>query len=175
MAGTLAPLQPVMQDFKSWVTGNSVYRMWVNSMIEQANAYVAGLNEKTRREIKADGDVVWIEGYDAFFEILNEIITTSPSFNNTAQVGTPMNGFLAVSMATQAGTALFHDELFNTQFRKVLDAWNTFLKSSPSLDKLDIKHPEKPGSWISKAFKGFRRRMENLDLKRDILNLIQHT
>ena len=150
-AGTLAPLQPVLQDFKNWVIANSVYRMWVNSMIEQANAYVAGLPPSTRKEIAKDGDAVWIEGFDAFFEILNEIITTSPAFNNTAQVGTPMNGLLAVSMATQAGTALFHDEVFNQQFKTVLDAWNTFLKSSASLDKLDIDHPEKPGSWISKA------------------------
>lgn len=150
-AGTLAPVQPVIHDFKQWVTDHGVYRMWVHSMIEQANAYVAGLDPKTRQEIKADGDVLWIEGYDAFFEILNEIISTSPAFNDTAQVGTPMNGFLAVSMATEAGTALFHDALFNLQFRKVLDAWNTFLKGSPSLDKLDIDDPEKPGSWISKA------------------------
>ncbi|HEX6745824.1 MAG TPA: phophatidylserine decarboxylase associated domain-containing protein [Longimicrobium sp.] len=149
-AGTLAPLQPVMQEFKQWVVANSVYRMWINWMIEQANDFVCGLDEKTRKEIKGDGDVLWIEGFDAFFEILNEIITTSPSFNTTAQVGTPMNGFLAVSMATEAGLALFHDKAFNQQFKKVLDAWNTFLKGSASLDKLDISDPEKPGSWISR-------------------------
>ncbi len=150
-AGTLAPLQPVMQNFKAWVTGHGVYRMWLNSMIEQANAYVAGLPDETRKEIKTDGDVIWIEGYDSFFEILNEIITTSPSFNTTAQVGTPMNGFLAVAMGTKAGAALFHDATFNQQFKQVLDAWNTFLKSCSSLDKLDINDPEKPGSWISAA------------------------
>lgn len=150
-AGTLAPLLPVMQDFKDWITGHSVYRMWVNSMIEEANAFVASLDPATRREIEHDGDALWIEGYDAFFEILNEIISTSPSFNTTAMVGTPMNGFLAVSMATPAGLALFHDATFNARFKTVLDAWNTFLKTSPSLDKLDINDPEKPGSWISKA------------------------
>jgi len=150
-AGALAPLQPVLQDFKNWIIDNSIYRMWLTSMIEQANAFVAGLDEKTRKEIKDDGDVIWIEGFDAFFEILNEIITTSPSFNDTAQVGTPMNGFLAVAMGTEAGAALFHDMVFNQQFKTVLDAWNTFLKSQPSLDKLDILEPDKPGSWISKA------------------------
>ncbi len=150
-AGKLAPLQPVLQDFKNWVTGHSTYRMWTTSMIQQANAFVSSLPAKTRKEIKADGDIVWIEGYDSFFEILNEIITTSPAFNTTAQVGTPMNGFLAVAMGTQAGAALFHDTKFNQQFRNILNAWNTFLKSSASLDKLDINDPEKPGSWISKA------------------------
>jgi len=150
-AGTLAPLQPVMQDFKDWVTSHSVYRMWVTSMINQANAYVCTLDEPTRQEIKEDGDTLWIKDYDSFFEILNEIITTSPSFNNTAQVGTPINGFLAIAMATRAGVALFHDTTFNLQFKKVLDAWNAFLKSPASLDKLDIQDPEKEGSWISKA------------------------
>ncbi len=150
-AGTLAPLVPAMQEFKNWVTAHSVYRMWLGSMIEQANHYVRSLDAKTKKEINDDGDVLWIEGYDEFFEILNEIITTSPAFNNTAQVGTPMNGFLAVAMGTRAGAALFHDMIFNQQFKTILDAWNTFLKTSASLDKLDINNPEKPGSWISKA------------------------
>lgn len=126
--------------------------MWVNSMIEQSNAYVATLDEATKEQIKdADGDALWIAGYDSFFEILNEIISTSSSFNTTAQVGTPMNAFLAVSMGTEAGVALFHDTTFNQQFKKVLNAWNAFLKSSASLDKLDINDPEKEGSWISAA------------------------
>ncbi len=150
-AGTLAPLIPEMQEFKAWVTSNSVYRMWLMSMIEQANTYVMGLDEKTRKQIKKVGDVLWIEGYDSFFEILNEIITTSPAFNNSIQVGTPMNGFLAVAMGTKSGAVLFHDATFNLQFKKILDSWNTFLKSSASLDKLDINNPDKEGSWISKA------------------------
>jgi len=149
-AGTLTPLTPVMKDFKTWVTTHSVYRMWVTLMIEQANAWVAKKNHiRYWKEIKQDGDVLWIPGYDSFFEILNEIITTSPSFNKTTMVGTPMNGFLAVSMATEAGLALYSDTTFNQQFKKVLDAWNTFLKTSDSLDKLDINDPDKEGSWIS--------------------------
>ncbi len=151
-AGTLAPMQREIIDFKKWVTHNSVYRMWVTMMINQANAFVVQLDEDTREEIRDDdGDKLWIKGYESFFEILNEIITTSPSFNTTAMVGTPMNGFLAISMATEAGVALFHDTTFNIQFKKVLDAWNRYLKSSDSLDKLDIEHPEKEGSWISEA------------------------
>lgn len=145
-AGTLAPLQPEMQGLKGWVTSHSVYRMWVTSRIDQAYAFVASLDEATRKEIKEDGDVLWIEDYDSLFETLNEIITTSPAFNTTALVGTPTNGLLAVAMATEAGLALFHDTTFNLQFKKILDAWNTFLKSYDSLDKLDINDPEKDWS-----------------------------
>jgi phosphatidylserine decarboxylase len=151
-AGTLAALQPEIQELKAWVTTHSVYRMWVTAMIDQANAFVQTLDEETREEIKdQDGDVLWIDGFDSLFEILNEIITTSPSFNTTAMVGTPMNGLLAIAMATEAGLALFHDTTFNHHFKRVLDAWNRFLKSGGSLDKLDIYDPEKEGSWISKA------------------------
>ncbi|MEM7247964.1 MAG: phophatidylserine decarboxylase associated domain-containing protein [Acidobacteriota bacterium] len=151
--GTLTPMTAEMATFKAWVTSHSVYRMWVSSMIEQANAFVSTLDAKAKKEIAGDGDALWIDGYDSLFEILNEIITTSPAFNTTAMVGTPMNGLLAVSMATEAGLALFHDTTFNEQFKKVLDAWNAFLKSPQSLDKLDIYDPEKPGSWISTAAK----------------------
>lgn len=147
--GTLGPLQPAIKGFKDWVTSHSVYRMWLTSMINQANGFVCTLDKSARDEIRGDGDALWIKDYDSFFEILSEIISTSPSFNTTAQVGTPMNGFLAIAMATKAGIALFHDTAFNQQFKTVLDAWNGFLKSSASLDKLDINAPNKPGSWIS--------------------------
>jgi phosphatidylserine decarboxylase len=148
----LIALDPAVQEFKNWVTGNSVYRMWANLMMEQANAFVATLDPTTQAYIRDTcGDSLFIGGYDEFFDILSVIVQESPSFNDTVQVGTPMNGFLAVSMGTQAGAGLFHDTLFNQQFKKVLDAWNAFLKRPASLDKLDINNPEKPGSWISQA------------------------
>ena len=151
-AGTLTPLVPEMVAFKEWVVTHSVYRMWMTSMIQESNAYVATLDKETKQEIHHDdGDILFIEDFDMLIEALNEIITTSPSYNATEMVGTPMNGLLAISMATPSGLALFHDATFNAEFKKVLDAWNTFLKSPESLDKLDIDHPEKPGSWISKA------------------------
>lgn len=150
--GTLLPLGSEIAEFKAWVTGHSVYRMWVQMMIDQSNAYIMTLDDETKEEIKDDdGDVVWIEGWDEFFDTINYIINHSPSFNETAMVGTPLNGLLAISMATEAGLALFHDATFNEQFKKVLNAWNAYLKDSKSLDKLDTEHPEKPGSWISKA------------------------
>ncbi|ETS84944.1 hypothetical protein PFICI_02969 [Pestalotiopsis fici W106-1] len=150
----LKDLHPVVADFKEWVTSHSVYRMWVRAMVEQANTFIATLDRVTKDQIKKDGDTLWISNYDEIFNIMNAIIQTSPAFNNTVQVGCPMSGFLAVGMGTQAGVALFHDATFNGQFQKVLNAWNAFLKSPKSLDKLDITNPEKPGSWISKeAFK----------------------
>jgi phosphatidylserine decarboxylase len=87
-AGTLTEMRPEIKEFKHWVTTHSVYRMWVTSLIEQANAYVL-THWKDIKDIHDDGDAFWIDGYDGFFETLNEIITTSPSFNTSAMVGTP--------------------------------------------------------------------------------------
>jgi phosphatidylserine decarboxylase len=151
-AGKLTPVHPEITTFKTWIEQHSAYRMWMTAMIDQANTFIKSLDDETRKHIRdKDGDTLWIKDLDSLYEILNEIITTSPSFNDTAQVGTPMNGLLAVAMGTEAGAALFHDTTFNEQFKKVLNAWNTFLKSPASLDKLDITDPEKEGSWISKA------------------------
>lgn len=144
-------LHPVVQEFKDWVTSHSIYRMWVHSMIEQANTFIASLDRTTKAQIEADGDTLWISDHDEFFNVISAIIQTSPSFNNTIQCGCPLSGFLAIGMGTQAGVSLFHDTLFNSQFGKVLNAWNSYLQSSESLDKLDITEPEKAGSWISKA------------------------
>jgi phosphatidylserine decarboxylase len=153
-AGTLTPMRPELTELKHWVSENPVYRMWVCLMIEQANAFVTTLDDTTLEQIEdKDGDALWIKNFDNLFEILNEIVTTSPAFNETFMVGTPMNGLLCVAMGTQAGVALFHDSAFNAQFKPVLNAWNEFLKSADSLDKLDIREPEKPGSWISAAAK----------------------
>jgi phosphatidylserine decarboxylase len=147
--GTLTPMGEVMSNFKYWVTTHGIYRMYMTQMIDQANAYLEGLDEETKHKIKGDGDFTGIYTYELLFDCLNEIITTSPAFNTSAQVGTPMNGLLAVAMATEAGLTLFHDATFNAQFKTILDAWNTFLKSPASLDKLDITKPDKLGSWIS--------------------------
>ncbi len=166
-AGTLTPIIPAVQEFKTWVYENSIYRMWVNVMITQANDFIKSLSAADQQKIVLDGDTIWIEDIDSLFDILNEIVTTSPSFNDTLMVGTPMNGLLAVSMATEAGLALFHDVTFNQKFKGILEAWNHFLKSPDSLDKLDIHNCEKEGSWISNDAWGagvWDQMVKNVDL-----------
>ncbi|KAF6745484.1 Phophatidylserine decarboxylase-domain-containing protein [Ephemerocybe angulata] len=146
----LRPVHDTISTFKQFIEANGIYRMLVNRMLDEANAFIATCDPATIAEIQAFGDTT-VYSYDDFFTYLNEIINTTPSFNDTAQVGTPMNGLLAVAMGTPSGADLFHDSTFNAQFKLVLDAWNSFLKSPQSLDKLDIQNPEKQGSWISQA------------------------
>jgi len=150
-AGTLTPMTDTVAYFKDFITSNSIYRMYVNGMITESNLFLANASEKVRKEIDKDGDNDKVLSYDFLFDAINDIVTTSPSFNTGAMVGTPMNALLALCMGTGNGTALFHDSEFNQEMKKVLDSWNTYLKTPASLDKLDIDHPEKTGSWISKA------------------------
>jgi phosphatidylserine decarboxylase len=150
-AGLLKPMLPVIRDFKAWTTGSAVHRMLTVSMINTSNDYVRSISKKTRKAMHGVGDTLGMGSYDTFFEVLNELIQTSPGFNKTEMVGVPISAYLTVGMSTQPGIALFADAEYNKQLRKVLNAWNEFLRSPASLDKLDIKDPEKPGSWISKA------------------------
>lgn len=147
-AGQVGELSPAVQAFQDWISADGYYYDLVNAMIDESNDFVAA-NAEDIQEIESDGDTIWIPNYEDLFILLDQIVTTSPSFNTTVMVGTPMNGLLAVAMATPSGLKLFIDPTFNAQLKKVLDAWNTFLKSPDSLDKLDISNPEKPGSWIS--------------------------
>lgn len=149
--GLLRPLTPVIANFKHWVVTNSTYRMWVESMITASNEYIRSISTKKQREILDTGDTIGMGDFDMFFEILNEIIQTSPGFNSTEMVGVPLSAYLTISMGTQPGIALYNDSEFNKQIKKVLNGWNKFLKSPASLDKLDIRDPEKEGSWISKS------------------------
>ncbi|UTW62843.1 phophatidylserine decarboxylase associated domain-containing protein [bacterium SCSIO 12741] len=159
--GTLKDWVPVIAQFQTWLFNTTVFypktQSWqtyayvLQEMIDQSNDFMAHQDQAIRDEILEDGDTIFIPNMNYLLTALNEIITTSPSFNNTVMVGTPMNGLLAVSMATEAGLFLFHNEPFNQQLKLILNTWNAFLKSPDSLDKLDINDPEKPGSWISQA------------------------
>ena len=51
-AGTLTPMIPEIQEFKAWVTSDSVYRMWANSMIDQANASSRPLMKRAKSRFK---------------------------------------------------------------------------------------------------------------------------
>ncbi|MGD8777658.1 MAG: phophatidylserine decarboxylase associated domain-containing protein [Ignavibacteria bacterium] len=147
--GLLPALSPVMEEFKNWVDNNPVYKEKLTAMLIEVGLFIKTTNPEIIKEIAEDGDYTKVMTLNDLYDHLNIIITTSPSFNETVMVGTPMNGLLAIAMGTKTGGILFHDMIFNEQFKKVLDAWNTYLKSSDSLDKLDINDPEKEGSWIS--------------------------
>lgn len=160
--GRFDGLTPAVAEFKAWIDATPKIKHLLQAALAQANAFIIFTQQDNLDQIIDDGDYAKVLGYDELFEMLSLIVSTSPAFNNTAMVGTPINALLAVTMGTFAGNGflkpnqepvygLFHNAEFNLQLKKVLDSWNTFLKSPASLDKLDINDPEKEGSWISLA------------------------
>lgn len=145
----LPPMCDAMKDFIKWVDNNKHYKTELEDMLLEVGKFIRDKSPEVLEEIAEDGDYTKVMRLPDLYQHLNVIINTSPSFNETMMVGTPMNGLLAIAMGTETGCKLFHDMTFNEQFKKVLDSWNTYLKSSESLGKLDINDPEKEGSWIS--------------------------
>jgi len=73
-----------------------------------------------------------VRNYHHFLELLNAIMTTSPTYNDTGCVGFPINAILDWSMGTEGGFAAFLNDKLNAQFKRVLNHWGTFLKSQDS-------------------------------------------
>ena len=149
-AGELPELEPVMQNFQKWVNSNPKYLNMMNLAIAETNTFINSAGPEVRNEINRDGDwAVGIKNFDFLVLVINSIIITSPSFNMTTMVGTPLNGLFAVMMGTTTGNQLFHDSTFNQQLKLILNAWNRFLKSEASREKIDQQHPDVAGSWLT--------------------------
>ena len=73
-----------------------------------------------------------VRDYKHMLELINGILTTAPTFNKTGLVGFPINAILDWPMGTPGGFAAFLNDKVNAQFKKILNAWATFL-SSPDL------------------------------------------
>ena len=73
-----------------------------------------------------------VRSYKHFLQLLNAIMTKSPTYNDTGCVGFPINAILDWAMGTEGGFAAFLNEKFNAQLKNVLNHWGTFLKSEDS-------------------------------------------
>ncbi|CAG8998133.1 MAG: Phosphatidylserine decarboxylase proenzyme [Candidatus Celerinatantimonas neptuna] len=160
-ANQLTSWTPAIVNFKEWVDSHHEFKVRIERMLLEVGLFVKESSPEVLQEITDDGDYAKVLTLNDLYDHLNIIISSSPSFNDTVMVGTPMNGLLAIAMGTKTGSGtvdkkghwvikgLFQEPEFNAQLKKVLDSWNTYLKSEASLDLLDINDPEKDGSWIS--------------------------
>ncbi len=73
-----------------------------------------------------------VRDYRHFLELLNAIMTKTPTYNDTGCVGFPINAILDWAMGTEGGFAAFTNKKFNAGLKKVLNHWGTFLKSEDS-------------------------------------------
>ncbi|KAK1729175.1 phosphatidylserine decarboxylase [Colletotrichum acutatum] len=69
---------------------------------------------------------------DDLIAALNYQIQNPISWNDSAQIGTPINGILDWPMATKAGFAAFIRDDVNNVFQEMLEYWGVFLRSTAS-------------------------------------------
>lgn len=87
--------------------------------------------------------------------LFNNIITQAPDFEQNEFVGVPINAILEWPMGTPAGFAMFINPKVNAQFKKVLDAWASFLASPESCHVLTTEDNGWFGPAASAAMPNF--------------------
>lgn len=129
-----SPPHPVILEFRQLIATDPIVRMYITEMIKQIPQNPKYDNHR-------------IKDVDQFLSLLNEVLTVAPDFNNTLLVGTPFSAILIWTMGTPAGFAAYRYGPINTQFKKLLGAWQDFLNSEKSLYVIN----DSPHGWKSKA------------------------
>ncbi|WP_158842332.1 phosphatidylserine decarboxylase family protein [Saccharothrix deserti] len=84
-----------------------------------------------------------VKSFEHMLELIDKVIKTVPTYNESGLVGFPINVILNWAMGTQAGFAAFLNKEVNTQLKPVLDEWATYLKSFESAKAMEA------GGWLS--------------------------
>lgn len=115
------PFHPVIKELQELIESDAEIYALVTMMFNQVpKKYEHSVYGKQVRD------------YKHFLDLLNTIMTKSPTYNDTGCVGFPINAILDWAMGTEGGFAAFLNDKLNAQFKKVLNHWGTFLKSADS-------------------------------------------
>jgi len=117
-------LQPVIQEFQAIIEEDPELFMLFTQMFEQ-------LPPTTEYEMDPAGNPQ-VRDYKHMLQLMNEVLTDAPEFNQTGLVGFPINAILDWPMGTPAGTTAFLNEKVNRQLKKILNQWAVFLGSPDS-------------------------------------------
>ncbi|KIX99316.1 uncharacterized protein Z520_04892 [Fonsecaea multimorphosa CBS 102226] len=88
-----------------------------------------------------------IRDLNLLFDVFDSILLEAPSWDSSAQVGTPINAVLDWPMGTKAGFAAFLNPKVNQQFQKMLTTWAQFLVGKDSTHTLNTRE----GGWFSQT------------------------
>jgi len=130
---------PVIQEFQEMIEGDSELFMLFTQMFEQVPS-------TPEYEVDPVGNPQ-VKDYKQMLELMNEVLTQAPEFNQTGLVGFPINAILNWAMGTPAGTTAFLNENVNQQLKKILNQWAVFLESPDSRYVLN-DDPEK--GWFGR-------------------------
>ena len=115
------PFHPVIQELQDLIESDAEIYALVTMMFDQVP-----------RKYEHSQYGKQVRDYKHFLELLNAIMTKSPTYNVTGCVGFPINAILDWAMGTEGGFAAFLNDKLNARFKKVLNHWGTFLKSEDS-------------------------------------------
>jgi phosphatidylserine decarboxylase len=125
---------PVVEEFQLMIESDPVICMYFTQMFQEQPSFPAP---------PGSGDIK-LKNYQQMLAVINHVLTTAPTFDNTGMVGCPINAILDFPMITPAGLAAFASQKVNDMLRKVLAVWSTFLDSEDSLYVLN----NSPTGWL---------------------------
>jgi phosphatidylserine decarboxylase len=128
------PFHPVVREFQELIETDPVLTMYFRQMFE----------EQARMPPPSGSGDVKVKDYRQMLVVVNHVLTTAPTYNDTGMVGFPINAILDFPMITPAGLAAFAAPKVNEMFRKVLAVWTQFLDSEGSRYVLN----DSPTGWL---------------------------
>src|SRR4051812_29842556 len=130
-----APFQPVVLAFQEMIEADPVICMYFTEMFEEQSKMPPPVGS---------GDVK-LKDYRQMLVVINHVLTTAPTYDETGMVGFPINAVLDFPMITPAGLAAFAAPKVNDMFRKVLTVWTQFLDGEDSRYVLN----DSPTGWLN--------------------------
>ncbi|KAF9890610.1 hypothetical protein FE257_005741 [Aspergillus nanangensis] len=119
-------LDPVVQEFKDLIEGDSTLRMLAGSMFHEVPYHDDPVGNPQVREP------------DTMFKMINHLLTEAPRWSDQAydagHVGLPLNTIFNWPMATPSGHAFFLHPKVNVQLKKILKKWEQYLSTPDSLN-----------------------------------------
>lgn len=128
-ATSTAPLDPVLVELQTLIETDPEIYMLFNQMFDQ-------VPRKPPYDKDPAGDPQ-IRSYQQMLSVMNEILTTTPIFNETGVVGFPINAILDYSMGTEGGFAAFLHPKVNAALKKVLNRFGQYLASPESVGAIN--------------------------------------
>ncbi|XP_064407352.1 uncharacterized protein LOC135352111 [Halichondria panicea] len=144
-------LLPPVEDLKTLIETDSEVSMFFHQMFAQVPfkpPYILDPMGKPQ-----------VRHYRLMLRLINRVMTKAPEYSRKGLVGFPINAILDWPMATVGGYAAFLNDKVNTQLKRVLNCWGTFLKSSDSCYVLS--NDDKTGWFGKEAMED----MPNFDLE----------
>ena len=104
--------------------------------------------EEVPTKLQPVGSLPRLQNYQDMLGALDLIIQQAPAYTTSRYAGFPINYEFREVMCTESGRVAFLNEKVNAQFKKVLNAWSSFLDSADSVAVLN-GHPTE--GWFGAA------------------------